>query len=65
VAQWEVNEAFSAVALANIKHLGLDPEKVNINGGAVGLGHPLGYDLFYSQRKYINFFNIRKYWMSC
>lgn len=41
IAHWEINEPFSAVALANIKQLGLDPEKVNINGGAVSLGHPL------------------------
>ena len=39
---WELNEAFSVVALANIKKLGLDPNKVNVNGGAVSLGHPLG-----------------------
>ena len=39
---FELNEAFSVVGLANIKILGLDPEKVNINGGAVSLGHPLG-----------------------
>jgi acetyl-CoA C-acetyltransferase len=39
---WELNEAFSVVALANIKELGLDPEKVDVNGGAVSLGHPLG-----------------------
>ncbi len=38
----ELNEAFSVVGLANIKLLGLDPEKVNPNGGAVSLGHPLG-----------------------
>ena len=37
-----VNEAFSVVGLANIKILGLEPEKVNVNGGAVSLGHPLG-----------------------
>lgn len=41
IAQWEINEPFSAVALANIKHLDLDSEKVNPNGGAVSLGHPL------------------------
>ena len=45
IAHWELNEAFSAVALANIKHLDLDPAKVNPNGGAVALGHPLGYEL--------------------
>jgi acetyl-CoA C-acetyltransferase len=39
---FEINEAFAAVALANNKELGLDPEKVNVYGGAVALGHPLG-----------------------
>ena len=39
---FEFNEAFSVVALANNKILGLDAEKVNVNGGAVSLGHPLG-----------------------
>ncbi len=39
---FEFNEAFSVVGLANIKLLGLDDSKVNINGGAVSLGHPLG-----------------------
>lgn len=39
---YEINEAFSAVALANNIKLGLDAEKVNVNGGAVALGHPLG-----------------------
>lgn len=39
---WELNEAFSVVGLANIKELGLDPSKVDVNGGAVSLGHPLG-----------------------
>ena len=39
---YELNEAFSVVGLANIKILGLDPNKVNVNGGAVSLGHPLG-----------------------
>ena len=39
---FELNEAFSVVGLANIKLLGLDAEKVNVNGGAVSLGHPLG-----------------------
>jgi acetyl-CoA C-acetyltransferase len=39
---YEINEAFSAVALANNKELGLDASKVNVNGGAVSLGHPLG-----------------------
>lgn len=39
---FEFNEAFSVVGLANIKLLGLTPDKVNVNGGAVSLGHPLG-----------------------
>lgn len=42
VDYFEFNEAFSVVGLANIKLLGLDAEKVNVNGGAVSLGHPLG-----------------------
>jgi acetyl-CoA C-acetyltransferase len=39
---FELNEAFSVVGLANIKLMELDPEKTNVNGGAVSLGHPLG-----------------------
>jgi acetyl-CoA C-acetyltransferase len=39
---FEINEAFAAVALASIKIAGIDPEKVNVNGGAVALGHPIG-----------------------
>ena len=39
---YEINEAFSVVSLANNKILKLDPSKVNVNGGAVSLGHPLG-----------------------
>jgi len=39
---FELNEAFSVVALANMEILGLDADKVNVNGGAVALGHPLG-----------------------
>ncbi|MFO0477828.1 MAG: acetyl-CoA C-acyltransferase [Bacteroidota bacterium] len=39
---FELNEAFATVGLANIKLLGLDASKVNVNGGAVSLGHPLG-----------------------
>jgi acetyl-CoA C-acetyltransferase len=42
ISRWEINEAFSAVVLANIKLLKLDPKLVNINGGAVSLGHPIG-----------------------
>lgn len=39
---WELNEAFAAVGIVNNRILGLDPSKVNVNGGAVSLGHPLG-----------------------
>ncbi|KAK5113051.1 hypothetical protein LTR62_003630 [Meristemomyces frigidus] len=42
VDAFEINEAFSVVALANMKLLGLQEEKVNLHGGAVALGHPLG-----------------------
>ena len=42
VDYFEFNEAFSVVGLANAKILGLDANKVNVNGGAVSLGHPLG-----------------------
>uniref|UniRef100_A0A8D2ZJR4 acetyl-CoA C-acetyltransferase n=1 Tax=Scophthalmus maximus TaxID=52904 RepID=A0A8D2ZJR4_SCOMX len=42
IAMWEINEAFSVVVLANIKMLDIDPTKVNVNGGAVSLGHPIG-----------------------
>ncbi|GAB3838344.1 hypothetical protein GCM10027610_042100 [Dactylosporangium cerinum] len=38
----EVNEAFASVVLAWIKETGADPERVNVNGGAIALGHPLG-----------------------
>jgi len=39
---WELNEAFSVVGIENTKRMQLDPSKVNVNGGAVSLGHPLG-----------------------
>ncbi|MFT6982114.1 MAG: acetyl-CoA C-acetyltransferase [Crocinitomicaceae bacterium] len=39
---WELNEAFSVVGIVNTQKLGLDPSKVDVNGGAVALGHPLG-----------------------
>ena len=42
VEYFETNEAFSVVALANNKEMKLNPEKVNVNGGAVSIGHPLG-----------------------
>jgi len=39
---FEINEAFASQALASVRELGIDPEKVNVNGGAIALGHPLG-----------------------
>ena len=39
---WEINEAFASVALHSIRMLGIDEERVNVNGGAVALGHPVG-----------------------
>ncbi len=42
VDYWELNEAFAVVGLVNIKELGLDPATVDVNGGAISLGHPLG-----------------------
>jgi acetyl-CoA C-acetyltransferase len=39
---WEINEAFAAIPLQTMRSLELDPEKVNVNGGAIALGHPLG-----------------------
>jgi acetyl-CoA C-acetyltransferase len=38
----EINEAFAAIPLKTMRDLGMDPEKVNVNGGAIALGHPLG-----------------------
>jgi acetyl-CoA C-acetyltransferase len=38
----EINEAFAAVGIASTRELGLDPLKVNVNGGAIAMGHPLG-----------------------
>ncbi|VDK18303.1 unnamed protein product [Anisakis simplex] len=42
IKQWEINEAFAVTALAFIEELQLDPKQVNVKGGAVALGHPLG-----------------------
>jgi acetyl-CoA C-acetyltransferase len=38
----EINEAFAAVAIQSVRELGIDPDKVNVNGGAIAIGHPLG-----------------------
>jgi len=42
IGLFELNEAFASQSLAVIRTLGIDPEKVNVNGGAIALGHPLG-----------------------
>jgi len=39
---WEVNEAFSVVGIENTRRMKLDPVRVNVHGGAVSIGHPLG-----------------------
>lgn len=39
---WEINEAFASVTMISSRRLGLDPDRVNVNGGAVALGHPIG-----------------------
>ncbi len=39
---WEINEAFAVVPLVLIKKMGVDPERVNVNGGACCIGHPVG-----------------------
>jgi acetyl-CoA C-acetyltransferase len=39
---WEINEAFASVALNSVRMLGVDEERVNVNGGAIALGHPIG-----------------------
>jgi acetyl-CoA C-acetyltransferase len=39
---WEINEAFASVVVQSIRQLEIDPERVNVNGGAIALGHPIG-----------------------
>ena len=39
---WEINEAFASVVVNSIRMLGIDEDRVNVNGGAVALGHPIG-----------------------
>ena len=53
---WELNQAFSVVGLVNTKLLGLNPSKVDVNGGAVALGHPLGS----SSRIIVTLINVLK-----
>ena len=42
IDQYEINEAFAPVPLAWLQELGADPDRLNVNGGAIALGHPLG-----------------------
>ncbi|MDH4007357.1 MAG: acetyl-CoA C-acetyltransferase, partial [Desulfuromonadales bacterium] len=42
IGRFEINEAFAAVTMIAINDLGIDPAKVNVNGGAVSIGHPIG-----------------------
>lgn len=42
IDRWEINEAFAVVTMASVRDLELDPEKVNVRGGAVSMGHPIG-----------------------
>ena len=39
---WEINEAFASVAINSVRMLGVDEDRVNVNGGAIALGHPIG-----------------------
>ena len=39
---WEINEAFACVPMKTMRDLGIDPDKVNVNGGSIALGHPVG-----------------------
>lgn len=47
ISLWEINEAFAMTALVFIKQLNLNKDRVNIRGGAVALGHPIGFSLFF------------------
>ncbi len=42
ISLFELNEAFAAQSIAVVRELGVDPAKVNVNGGAIALGHPIG-----------------------
>ena len=39
---WEINEAFACVPMKTARDLGIDPSKINVNGGSIALGHPIG-----------------------
>ena len=56
----ELNEAFAAQAIACVRELGLNPEKVNVNGGAIALGHPLGCTGSFLSNKLIYEMRARK-----
>lgn len=56
---FEFNEAFSATVLANMKLMDIDIDKVNVNGGAVALGHPIGYINIYFKIHNFSLFFIR------
>lgn len=57
---FEVNEAFAPVPLAWLKHTGVDPEKLNVNGGAIALGHPLGASGVKLMATLLNALNMRR-----
>lgn len=71
---YELNEAFAAQVIVCIKELGLDPNKVNVNGGAIALGHPVGAS---GMHRYFDFlqknshftekilFQEQEYWSLC
>ena len=42
IAKWEINEAFAVVVIANARILGIDIEDINVDGGAISIGHPFG-----------------------
>ena len=64
IAMWEVNEAFSAVALVSAKLLGISQDKLNIHGGSVALGHPVSIFLSFSLKIIMTFFLVRYEWSS-
>jgi acetyl-CoA C-acetyltransferase len=42
IGLFEINEAFAAVTIRSVQMLGIDPDRVNVNGGAIAMGHPIG-----------------------
>lgn len=47
VALWEINEAFAATAIVFLRDMGLDSSRVNVRGGSVALGHPIGFAIIF------------------